>query len=93
METQLIGECRKSSHPLSVVSETVPAIMHIHEHRRRLPLTEKDLLSKLVECLRERFGHEVPTNGIAEFAQTVTRRIWSERRVKLDQKVFLMFPK
>ena len=92
MELQLVGEWHKTNgQPLVVVSDRVPATIKVHEHSRRLPLTQKDLSTKLVECLSERFGHEVPTAGIAEFAQTVTKRIWSERRTRTERKVRMKF--
>ena len=92
MELQLVGEWHKTNgQPLVVVSDAVPATIKIHEQSRRLPLTQKDLSTKLVECLSERFGKQVPTAGIAEFAQTVTKRIWSERRTRTEKKVRMKF--
>jgi uncharacterized protein YigA (DUF484 family) len=88
MEQQMIQEMEKTQSPImSVTTDNKQGIIKLHDRTRRLPLTESDLKEKLRDCLRAQFGHNVPK--IEEFSVAIAHRIWSERRVKREQKIVL----
>jgi hypothetical protein len=88
MEHQMIQEMEKNQTPIMpVTADNKHGIIKVHARVRRLPLTEADLKEKMQNCLRAQFGHNVPK--IDEFAVAMAHRIWSERRIKREQKVIL----
>ena len=87
-ETQMIQEMEHNNQPLlSVQVRNVPSIVHLRTHSRRVQLTEADLKRQLQMCLQEQFGAQVQQENIEKFATAMSRRIWSERRVKNDRKI------
>lgn len=87
-ETQMIQEMQKKNQPLLTVQvRNVPSIVRLSTRTRRVQLTEADLRRQLQICLHDQFGSQVQDASIEEFATTMSRRIWSERRVKNDQKI------
>ena len=90
MEKRMIQEMTNTQKPmLSVISDNQQAIIKLQDRSRRIPLTEADLKGKLRDCLHEQFGHTVGLPKIQEFAVAIAHRIWSERRVKKDQRIVL----
>jgi hypothetical protein len=87
IEEQMLLEITRTQQPLSVTADNRTALIRVQDRRRRLPLTEAHLKDKLRECLTERFGTTVSPDSIAEFAVSISKRIWSERRIKTDQKI------
>jgi hypothetical protein len=87
-EAQMIQEMQNKNQPLlSVQVRSVPSIVRLSTRTRRVQLTETDLRRQLQVCLQDQFGSQVQKASIEEFAATMSRRIWSERRVKNDQKI------
>jgi len=93
MEICLIEEWKRTSQPFRVISDSIPVRIKVQERHRRIPLTQNDLGTKIAECLFERFGAQVPPAEITEFAQTVTKRIWSERRIRRETMVLILTEK
>jgi hypothetical protein len=89
VEDQMILEVQRTQGPLTVTADNRKAVIRVQDRCRRVPLTEADLKEKLSACLIERFGATVALDSIAEFALTIAKRIWSERRVKQERRVSL----
>lgn len=88
MEQRMIQEMTSTQSPmLTVVSDSRPGTIKLQDRTRRVPLSEVDLQSKLQACLHELFGQQVTMTKIQEFSISIAHRIWSERRVKCEQRV------
>ena len=86
MEGRMLTEIQQTQRPIAVVSNNTRGIVKLLDRSRRLPLTKNDLKDKLKECLKEKFQN-VSHDSIEEFAESISQRIWSERRVKREQRV------
>lgn len=86
MESRMLVEIQQTQRPLTVIAENRRGIIRLQDRSRRLPLTQLDLKDKLKDCLREKF-HNVANDSIEDFAESISKRIWSERRVKREQRV------
>ena len=63
--------------------------LRVHDRTRKLPLSQADVITKLTDCLMQRFGKDngIHDDDIRRFAHETAKSIWDGRRVKRSQGI------
>ena len=83
METVMVSEVKRTNTPITYTSDNSQMCLHVKERTRWFALTRSDLMGKLYECLKDRFG-QVKHEELQDFVLKIVNGLWGGRRTKKE---------
>ncbi len=79
----MVSEVKRTNTPITYTSDNSQMCLHIKERTRWFALTRSDLMGKLYECLKDRFG-QVKHEELQDFVLKIVNGLWGGRRTKKE---------